>query len=353
MKPESAPSPAAPRGVGEKVLTEPPPELRFRRRVRLAPALREVWRSRELIRTLAERQLRARYKQAFLGFGWAILTPLVLMLVFTVFFQPVANVDTGGTPYPLFAYLGILPWTFFSSSVSDGGQSLVQNMPILNKVYCPREVFPMSSIAVAGVDSSIALLVLLGLFIVESFAPSPTSVWVPVIGLVQLTFTLGMTLIVSALLVYLRDLRHMLPIVAPTRTVRNTGGVRHGRDPSAVSDAVLHPQSVGSGHRWLSANGAHGSATELGIAPGGCGDVLGLAHRRVRRLQTARDWVRRCCLRDGHGKQDLEAVPRRPPDACSFGTRSSASGARLRGELAAAGDGRFVTSTSSHSPASR
>ena len=155
------------------MLAEPPPELRFRRRIRLVPAIREVWRSRELIRTLAERQLRARYKQAVLGFGWAILTPLVLMVVFTVFFQPVADVDTGGVPYPLFAYLGILPWTFFSSSVSEGGQSLVQNMPILNKVYCPREVFPMSSIAVAGVDSSIALLVLLGLFIVESVRAQP------------------------------------------------------------------------------------------------------------------------------------------------------------------------------------
>jgi ABC-type polysaccharide/polyol phosphate export permease len=197
---------------GEATLSAPPPELRFRRRVRLRHSVREVWRSRELIRTLAERQLRARYKQAVLGFGWAILTPVVLMVVFTIFFQPVADVDTGGVPYPLFAYLGILPWTFFSSSVSEGGQSLVQNMPILNKVYCPREVFPMSSIAVAGVDTSIALLVLVGLFLLESFAPTPTAVWVPVILVVQLTFTLGMTLIVSALLVYLRDLRHMLPI---------------------------------------------------------------------------------------------------------------------------------------------
>jgi ABC-type polysaccharide/polyol phosphate export permease len=213
LKRESALVPAAPRGGGEKVLAEPPPELRFRRRVRLVPALREVWRSRELIRTLAERQLRARYKQAALGFGWAILTPLVLMVVFTVFFQPVADVDTGGAPYPLFAYLGILPWTFFSSSLSDGGQSLVLNIPILNKVYCPREVFPMSSIAVAGVDATVALLVLAGLFIVESVMPSATSVWVPLLVLVQLVFTLGVTLMVSSFLVYMRDLRHMLPLV--------------------------------------------------------------------------------------------------------------------------------------------
>jgi ABC-2 type transport system permease protein/lipopolysaccharide transport system permease protein len=199
--------------VGEPALVEPPRELRFRRRVRLLPSLREVWRSRELIRTLAERQLRARYKQAALGFGWAILTPLVLMVVFTVFFQPVADVDTAGAPYPLFAYLGILPWTFFSSSVSDGGLSLVVNIPILNKVYCPREVFPMSSIAVAGVDASVALLVLAFLFVIESVLPSATTVWVPLLALVQLAFTLGVTLIASASLVYLRDLRHMVPLV--------------------------------------------------------------------------------------------------------------------------------------------
>jgi ABC-type polysaccharide/polyol phosphate export permease len=203
---------AAPSVVGDQALSEPPPELRFRRRVRVAPAIREVWRARQLIRTLAERQLRARYKQAVLGFGWAILTPVVLMIVFTLFFQPIANVDTGGAPYPLFAYLGILPWTFFSSSVSDGGQSLVSNFPILNKVYCPREVFPMSSIAVAGVDAGVALLVLAALFVIESVMPSPMTVWVPLLALVQLVFTLGVTLIMSASLVYMRDLKHVLPL---------------------------------------------------------------------------------------------------------------------------------------------
>ena len=77
-----------------------------------------MWRSRGLIRTLAERDLRVRYKQAVLGFLWAILMPFVLMVVFSVFFQRIAKVDTGGAPYPLFAYLGLIPWGFFSSGVS-------------------------------------------------------------------------------------------------------------------------------------------------------------------------------------------------------------------------------------------
>ena len=89
-------------------LEGPPPELAFKRKVRIGNELREVWRSRGLIRTLAERDLRVRYKQAVLGFVWAIFTPFVMMVVFTIFFQRIAKVDTGGAPYPLFAYLGLI-----------------------------------------------------------------------------------------------------------------------------------------------------------------------------------------------------------------------------------------------------
>ena len=131
--------------VEHSVPTHPPSELLFRPKLRVLAAVREVWRGRELVRTLAERDFRVRYKQAVLGVAWAVLTPLALMVVFTVFFQRVAKVDTGGAPYALFAYLGLLPWTFFSTSVAQGGQSLVLNNQLLNKVYCPREVFPMAS----------------------------------------------------------------------------------------------------------------------------------------------------------------------------------------------------------------
>jgi ABC-2 type transport system permease protein/lipopolysaccharide transport system permease protein len=193
--------------------TEPPPDSLFRLKVRVVPAIREVWQRRELVRTLAERDLRVRYKQAFLGIAWSILTPLALMVVFTVFFQRVAKVDTGGAPYALFAYLGLLPWTFFSTSVSQGGQSLVVNNQLVNKVYCPREVFPLASLAVAAVDTILATLVLGLLFAITGFMPKPTSVWVPVLLTVQVAFTFGITLVMSAVLVFLRDLRHVLPII--------------------------------------------------------------------------------------------------------------------------------------------
>jgi ABC-type polysaccharide/polyol phosphate export permease len=192
---------------------QPPPELLFRLKVRLGPAVREVWQRRELVRTLAERDLRVRYKQAILGFAWSILTPLALMLVFTVFFQRVARVDTGKAPYALFAYLGLLPWTFFSTSVSLGGQSLVANNQLVNKVYCPREVFPLASMGVAAADGLLATLVLGLLFAVTGFAPKATAVWLPLLLVVQVAFTFGVTLVISAVLVFLRDLRHLLPII--------------------------------------------------------------------------------------------------------------------------------------------
>lgn len=188
-------------------------ELRFRRRVRPLAALLEVWRARELVRTLAERELRARYKQAVLGFAWAIVTPLALMGVFTLFVSRFADIDTGGAPYPLFAYLGLLPWTFFSTSVNQGGQSLVQNIPLLNKVYCPREVFPLASVGVAALDMAVASLALGALFLITGYAPRATSYWVPVLLLIQLAFTVGITLVTSAVVVYLRDIRHALPIL--------------------------------------------------------------------------------------------------------------------------------------------
>ncbi len=191
----------------------PPPELLFRRRIRPSVVVRELWGARQLVRTLAERDLRARYKQTFLGFAWAIITPVTLMLVFTVFFKRVARIDTGGAPYTLYAYVGLLPWTFFSSSVSSASQSLVSNISLLNKVYCPREVFPLASILVAGIDTATASLVLGVLFAVHTYAPRPETLMLPLLLAVQVCFVLGVTLLVSITTVYVRDLRQGLPIM--------------------------------------------------------------------------------------------------------------------------------------------
>ena len=194
-------------------VAEPPPELRFRRRVRLIPSLRELLARRELVLSLAERDLRARYKQAVLGFSWAVVTPLLLMVAFSLVFPRVANVSTGDIPYPLFSYMGLVPWAFFSTSVSQGGQSIINNASLQNKVYCPREVFPIASVAVASVDGLISGLVLCLLFPIFGVTPAAQSYWFPVLLAIQVAFTLGITLIISAVMVYLRDIRHVLPII--------------------------------------------------------------------------------------------------------------------------------------------
>lgn len=194
-------------------LVGPPPELRYRRRVEIVACLRELWSARELVRSLAEREVRARYKQAVIGVGWTLITPIALMLLFTVVFHRLAKVSTSGAPYPLFSYLGLLPWTFFSASMLRGGTSLVTNVTLLNRVYCPREAFPVAGVIVAAFDTCVALLGLLVLFVIAKLVPKATVVWVPVLIAVQFVFTLGATIIVAAVVVYFRDLRHALPII--------------------------------------------------------------------------------------------------------------------------------------------
>ena len=124
---------------GAAAVHGPPPELIFRRIVRPWSMLRELWSARELIVVLTERELRARYKQTKVGYDWALVTPFLLMVVFTVFFKRVADIKTPeDIPYPLFSYIALLPWTFFSGSLARGAVSITQNLTLLNKVYCPR-----------------------------------------------------------------------------------------------------------------------------------------------------------------------------------------------------------------------
>jgi ABC-type polysaccharide/polyol phosphate export permease len=192
---------------------QPRPEIWFRRKLSLRSSMIELWAFRELVVTLAERDLRVRYKQAALGIAWAVITPVAMMIAFTVIFSKFAHVNTHGAPYALFSYLGLLPWTFFSTSVTQGGASLVGNVPLLNKLYCPREVFPIAAMADAAVDAVIATFVLLLLFPLLGYPPKIQSLYLPLFLIVLLMFTLGVTLIVSAVVVFMRDLRLVLPLV--------------------------------------------------------------------------------------------------------------------------------------------
>jgi ABC-type polysaccharide/polyol phosphate export permease len=195
-----------------QIPSEPPAELIYRHKISLVGSIRDAWKSRLIVWALAERDLRARYKQSLLGFAWALITPLSLMIAFTLLFGPVLKIDTRGAPYPLFAYLGLLPWTFFTSAMSNGASSLIGNA-LLTKIPVAREVFPLSTILEAAFDSVLSVVALGVLFGVFEYAPRATSVWVPVLLLVQLMFTTGCVLTISVIVTYIRDLRQALPLM--------------------------------------------------------------------------------------------------------------------------------------------
>lgn len=176
-------------------------------------ALQDLWRVRELVRTLAERDLRARYKQAVLGFAWAVVPTIASVVLFTVLFERVADIDTAGAPYALFAYFGVLTWGFFSNTVNAGASSLVGNVAILNKVACPREVFPLTAVVTAGIDWLVAAVAGVGVFVAVGEAPHVQMVWAPLYLALQVVFTLGVVLLLSSVIVFLRDLRHALPLL--------------------------------------------------------------------------------------------------------------------------------------------
>ncbi|MDP9332706.1 MAG: ABC transporter permease [Actinomycetota bacterium] len=200
----------------EPIEPAPPMSARYHRPVAPSTWLKELWGSRDLVTALTIRELQARYKHAVLGCLWALLVPLTLMLVFTTVFRHVAHVETGDAPYAVFAYLGLLVWTFFSTSVSLASQSLLNNAQLFNRVYFPREVFPLGAVAVAAVDNGVALVALGLLFLLTGTSPHVSLEHAPalvvLLGVVY-AWTIAVALIVATAVVYLRDLRHLLPIV--------------------------------------------------------------------------------------------------------------------------------------------
>ncbi len=200
--------------MNESLPETPPPELRYRRGLHLRPALHALWESRHIIVNLARREVRLRYSQSVIGIAWALVTPLVLMVVFTVFLSKskITTIDTHGIVYPVFSYTGLLAWTFFSSAVSSAGGVLVGN-PLLNKIYAPREVFSLATMATSGVDSCFASLALILLFVIYGETPQATIVFAPLLILVLVVFTVGVGLIFSSVTVYARDLRYALPLM--------------------------------------------------------------------------------------------------------------------------------------------
>jgi lipopolysaccharide transport system permease protein len=175
--------------------------------------LRELLHHRELLWLVTQREIKVRYKQTLLGVLWAVVQPLSLMLVFTLFFSLLAGLPTDGPPYPLFSYVALLPWTFFATALSFAVPSLIANSHIITRIYFPREIIPLASVLVALVDFAVASCVLFGLLAIYRVPPSWSLLYLPVLLAVQLTFTVGLSLLLSAFTVLYRDVRFTLPLL--------------------------------------------------------------------------------------------------------------------------------------------
>jgi len=175
---------------------------------------RDLWRYRELFQVLAWRDLSVRYKQTVIGVAWAVVRPVLTMLVFTFVFGTVANLDShGSAPYALMVFAGLLPWQFFSTALTDSSNSLTTNANLISKVYFPRLIVPTATIVVAFVDFAISFVLLLGMMVIYQFVPPWQIVFVPVFVALCFLTSLGPGLWITSLNVKYRDFRYVIPFI--------------------------------------------------------------------------------------------------------------------------------------------
>src|SRR2546426_9708238 len=174
----------------------------------------DLWRYRELFRVLAWRDLSVRYKQTVIGVLWALIRPLLTMLVFTIIFGQIARLPADGTaPYPLMVFAGILPWTFFSSGLSEASNSLINNANLISKVYFPRLIVPTATVVVALVDFLISFSILVLMMAWYQFLPGWQILVLPIFVLLTFFASVGPALWITALNVKYRDFRYVIPFI--------------------------------------------------------------------------------------------------------------------------------------------
>ena len=173
----------------------------------------ELWHFRDLLYFLTWREISVRYKQTALGVAWAVIQPLATMFVFTVFLGRLAKMPSDGIPYPIFSYLGLLPWTYFANAVTRSGASLVGNSNLLSKVYFPRLLIPMSGTLSALADFAIAFCILILLMLWYGITPA-ASAWVLLpLSLLMTVAAFGVGMFFAALNVRYRDVQHAIPFL--------------------------------------------------------------------------------------------------------------------------------------------
>ncbi|MEQ1587144.1 MAG: ABC transporter permease [Cyclobacteriaceae bacterium] len=192
--------------------------------------LRELLHYKDLLWFLTVRGIKAKYAQSVLGVSWAIIQPLFSTLVFTIVFGSLARIDSNGVPYFLFSLVAMVPWTFFANTLTDSANSLITNSAMINKVYFPRLVLPLSSIFSKGIDFAIGFILLILFMIVYQILPAWEVIFLPWLLLVLLMSSLSIGMILSAMAVQYRDVKHAMtfavqllmyaaPVVYPTTNV--------------------------------------------------------------------------------------------------------------------------------------
>lgn len=179
----------------------------------LASSLKELWQYRYLVTTFVIRDIKSRYRQTKLGVAWAIVQPLFMTVVFTIIFSKFLKVSTGGVPYPVFSFVALSVWTFFSRVITTGANSLIYGGSLIKKIYFPREVLPLSDVISSLVDFGIASMITVLLIVVYRVDISGYIVFLPVVLMIQLLLACALVLLSSSLTVIFRDLEFAIPFL--------------------------------------------------------------------------------------------------------------------------------------------
>ena len=176
--------------------------------------LGELWQYRELLYFLIWRDIKVRYKQTALGAAWAIIQPVMTMVVFSLFFGKLGKIPSDGVPYPIFSYAALVPWTFFANGLAQSSNSLVGSSNLITKVYFPRLAIPIATVLSGVVDFLLAFVVLVAMMLYYGVVPTANALWLPCFLLLAVAISLGVGLWLSALNVEFRDVRYVVPFLA-------------------------------------------------------------------------------------------------------------------------------------------
>jgi lipopolysaccharide transport system permease protein len=249
--------------------------------------LRAIWRFRDLGYFFVWRELKLRYKQTLLGTSWALIQPLLLTIIFAVIFGRLVRVPSDGIPYPLFAFVALVPWTFFSQGVTQGTRSLVANSSLISRVYFPRMLLPLASVSSFLVDLFATLVFAFGLMAWYGRGPGVEIVALPALLLLLLVTTVGVTLLLAAAGVQYRDVQFVIPfliqvwlfatpIVYPATLVPDAWQLVYSLNPMVA---------VVEGFRWALVGGSAPGVLEVAISAATALALLVVGSAYFRRME--------------------------------------------------------------------